>query len=77
MTPDIIEIIVYFQTLSETVKNYDMELEESLIHHDFDAHHFEIRERTSISQTVNVTNLFWKRKGLNTYTSSMSYLILL
>jgi hypothetical protein len=58
-----------------TITNSDLELAGGLLHLEALAQHFDIRERTVISNTDNLASLYWQRKGSSTTNSPPAHLL--
>jgi hypothetical protein len=58
-----------------TLNNSELELAGAVLHHDIIAQCFDVRERTTKSNTDNTATLFWNRKGSITTSSPTAYLL--
>jgi len=64
-----------FKNPKGPITNSDLELAGSLIHHEAAAQCFDVRERTTKSDTDNTPTLFWQRKGSTTTSGPAAYLL--
>mmetsp|Transcript_20086 Transcript_20086/g.29792 ORF Transcript_20086/g.29792 Transcript_20086/m.29792 type:complete len:644 (-) Transcript_20086:159-2090(-) len=67
--------LVTFKNPNGTINNSELELAGSLINNDVSTSCYDIRERTSKSDTDNLTTLYWHRKGSITSTSPAATLL--
>jgi hypothetical protein len=72
---DISRRLVSFSNPTGDINNSDLELAGGVLHDDVAAHCFDIRERTTRSNTDNSATLFWHRKGSVTTKSPPAYLL--
>jgi hypothetical protein len=72
---DIVNNLVTSTNPSGSISISDLELAGGLLHLDVLAQHFDIRERTVLSNTDNLAALFWQRKGSTTSSSVPAYLL--
>ena len=72
---DIISSLITETNPHGSVNNSDLELAGGLLHLDVICQHFDVRERTILSQTDNLSTLFWQRKGSTTTEKPPAHLL--
>ena len=73
--PDVVANLVSWSNPADGITNSDLEMDNSVLHHNGVEHDFYVRECTVLYRTDNMATMWRKRKGSSTFTSTPTRLL--